>query len=164
VNQVVEFASVRPSRSLNLLSHWEMEGLLSSDPKVQRLFRECSLAVLNVGSQQDDADQVLKTYQDFSIQVVPQSRGVKLEVRNAPASAFVDGRMISGIREHLFSVLRDIVFTHNKLSKAGRFDLDSSDGISDAVFRILRNDKYTGNWQTDCSRCSIYSGMGGITC
>ena len=139
MSRVVKFASVRPSRSLNLLSHREMEGLLSSDLEVQRLFRECSLAVLNVGSQEDDADLVLKTYQSFSIRVVPQSRGVKLEVRNAPASAFVDGRMINGIREHLFSVLRDIVFTHNKLTKVGRFDLGSSDGISDAVFRILRN-------------------------
>ena len=139
MSQVIEFASVRPSRSLNLLSQREIEGLLSSDPKVQRLFRECSLAVLNAGSQEDDADLVLETYQDFTIQVVPQSRGVKLEVRNAPASAFVDGRMINGIREHLFSVLRDIVFTHNKLSNVGRFDLGSSDGISDAVFRILRN-------------------------
>ena len=50
MSRVVKFASVRPSRSLNLLSHREMEGLLSSDPEVQRLFRECSLAVLNVGS------------------------------------------------------------------------------------------------------------------
>ncbi len=139
MSPVVKFASVRPTSSLNLLSHREMEGLLSSDPEVQRLFRECSLAVLNAGSYEDDADLVLKTYKNFTIQVVPQSRGVKLEVRNAPASAFVDDRMINGIREHLFSVLRDIVFTHNKLGKAGRFDLSSSDGISDAVFRILRN-------------------------
>ena len=139
MNQIIKFASVRPSSSLNLLSHREMEGLLSSDLTVQRLFRECSLAVLNAGSHEDNADQLLKTYQDFSIEVVPQSRGVKLEVRNAPASAFVDGCMINGIREHLFSVLRDIVFTHNMLTKAGRFDLSSSDGISDAVFRILRN-------------------------
>jgi predicted Rossmann-fold nucleotide-binding protein len=116
-----------------------MEGLLSSAPEVQRLFRECSLAVLNVGSQEDDADLVLETYRDFTIQVIPQSRGVKLEVHNAPASAFVDDRMINGIREHLFSVLRDIVFTHSELAKAGHFDLSSSDGISDTVFRILRN-------------------------
>jgi len=139
VSQVVKYASVRPTSSLNLLSHREIHGLLCSDPEIQRLFRECSLAVLNAGSAEDGADMVLKTYQDFSIEVIPQSRGIKLEVHNAPAPAFVEGRMINGIREHLFSVLRDIVFTHNKLAREGRFDLDSSDGISDAVFRILRN-------------------------
>jgi predicted Rossmann-fold nucleotide-binding protein len=125
-----------------------MEGLLSSDPEVRRLFRECSLAVLNAGSLEDNAELLLETYHDFSIQVVPQSRGVKLEVRNAPSSAFVDGRMINGIREHLFSVLRDVVFTHNKLTKGTRFDLDSSDGISDAVFRILRNAQVVGPERT----------------
>ena len=41
-----------------------------------------------------------------------KERGVKLELLNAPSQAFVDGEMIKGIKEHLFSVLRDIIFIH----------------------------------------------------
>jgi hypothetical protein len=47
--------------------------------------------------------------------------------------------MIQGIRSHLFTTLRDIVYIHHKLVEQQRFDLDSGTGITDAVFRILRN-------------------------
>ncbi|GAA6150843.1 nucleotide 5'-monophosphate nucleosidase PpnN [Pseudoteredinibacter isoporae] len=135
----IKYASVRPTRSMNLLSHREMESLMDSHPEVHRLFRECALAILNAGSEDDDPELLLNSFKDFSIELSPQSRGVKLEVRNAPASAFVDGVMIRGIQDQLFDVLRDIVFTHNKLSEHGNFDLSNAEGISDAVFRILRN-------------------------
>src|SRR5208283_5987014 len=62
-----------------------------------------------------------------------------LEITNAPASAFVDGEMIRGIKEQLFAVLRDVIYTSNEIMGAGR--LVSSDGasITNAVFLILRN-------------------------
>lgn len=132
-------ATVRPGRSLELLSHREIAGLLETDEEVYRLFRRCALAVLNTGGEEDDSRAILEAYRDFDVRVVPQSRGLKLVVHNAPASAFVDGVMIRGIQEHLFSALRDIVYTQNKISQGGRFDLSTSDGITDAVFRILRN-------------------------
>ena len=130
---------IRPTRSLNLLSHREIEGVMNSESHTYELFRRCALAVLNTDSDEDDAAVVLEVFRDFNIRIIPESRGIKLEILNAPASAFVDGKMISGIREHLFSVLRDIVFTHHKMSIDGRFDFSSGDGITDAVFRVLRN-------------------------
>lgn len=132
----VHKTTVRPAKSLDLLSHREIAGLMASDKKVFKLFRQCALAVLNTGSEQDDAAKLLSEFADFNIRVVPQSRGLKLEVFNAPGSAFVDGTMIRGIQDHLFSALRDIVFTDHKGSQ---FDLESSSGITDAVFRIVRN-------------------------
>ena len=47
--------------------------------------------------------------------------------------------MIRGIQDHLFAVLRDIVYTDHKITRGSKFDLTSSDGITDGVFRILRN-------------------------
>ena len=47
--------------------------------------------------------------------------------------------MIRGIREHLFAVLRDLLYAHEDLVDSDRFDLSSSRGITDAVFHILRN-------------------------
>jgi predicted Rossmann-fold nucleotide-binding protein len=64
---------------------------------------------------------------------------VKLEVQNAPATAFVDGQMIRGIKEHLFAVLRDVVFISNEIIASGRFDLSDSASITNAVFHVLRN-------------------------
>jgi predicted Rossmann-fold nucleotide-binding protein len=133
-------ASIRPQSSLNLLSAREISGLLeSADSDVHVLFRKCALAVLNTGGELDDARSVLEAYPDFAIRVVQQPRGLKIELDNAPASAFVDGMMIRGVQEHLFATLRDIVYTKQKFREAGRFDLDTSAGITDAVFRILRN-------------------------
>lgn len=132
-------ATIRPTRSLNLLSHSEVAGVMASEDKVFDEFRACGLAVLNTGSESDDVAAIMKQYEDFAIRIISESRGIKLEVNNAPASAFVDGKMIRGIQEHLFSVLRDIVYTQHKINRDRRFDLQSGPGITDAVFRILRN-------------------------
>jgi len=64
---------------------------------------------------------------------------VKLEIKNAPATAFVDGQMIRGTKELLFAVLRDIVYTANEIVDSGRFDLTRPQSITNAVFHILRN-------------------------
>ena len=132
-------ASVRPASSLNLLSQREIDGVMNADSHTQKIFRQCALAVLNTGNDSDDAVSLINKHADFNICIAPEPRGIKLHIENAPSSAFVNGKMIRGIQEHLFSALRDIVYTHHKISLQGRFDLDSSEGITDAVFRILRN-------------------------
>jgi predicted Rossmann-fold nucleotide-binding protein len=134
----IAHARVRPSQSLDLLSRSEAASLVAADAEVYQLFRRCALAVLNSGSETDDAQEVFERYSDFRIELVQESRGLKLELHNAPAVAFVDGVMIDGIREHLFTALRDIVFIHQKRVQQ-RFDLDSGEGITDAVFSMLRN-------------------------
>lgn len=112
---------------------------MSSKEEVRTLFRECALAILNTGNDKDDVRKLLAEYADFEIEVVPEARGPKLAVKNAPGSAFVDGSMIRGIQDHLFSVLRDIVYVNHILSRDGLHDLDSSAGITEVVFDILRN-------------------------
>ncbi len=97
------------------------------------------LAVLNSGSDIDDTREVLRLFKDFNVGFIHHDRGLKVSVSGAPANAFVDGKMIRGIREQLFAVLRDIVFTQNEIVGDERFTLDSSDGITNAVFHILRN-------------------------
>src|SRR5690606_9623481 len=81
---------------------------------------------------------LLDRYPDFDIQILQQDRGVKLELTNAPAEAFVDGQIIRGVNELLFAVVRDIVYVATQI-EAGRFDLTESAGITHAVFEILRN-------------------------
>jgi predicted Rossmann-fold nucleotide-binding protein len=97
------------------------------------------LAVLNSGSQADDARSLLERHKNFDLGFIQQDRGLKLSLHAAPGRAFVDGKMIRGIRELLFAVLRDIVYTRNEIVDSGRFDLQSGGGITDAVFHIVRN-------------------------
>jgi predicted Rossmann-fold nucleotide-binding protein len=135
-------ARITPEGRLDVLSKAEVSKLLdTSQGGLYRLFRNCSLAVLNCGSTMDDGKELLERYPDFEIRVVQQQRGIKLDVKSAPAHAFVDGIMIKGINEHLFAVLRDIIYVSDEINNNSRFDLDSSDGISSAVFHILRNAK-----------------------
>ncbi|HSA21965.1 MAG TPA: pyrimidine/purine nucleosidase domain-containing protein, partial [Myxococcota bacterium] len=49
---------------------------------------------------------LLHSYPEFDIEVQQQDRGIKIELRNAPATAFVDGEIIRGIAENLFAVVR----------------------------------------------------------
>ncbi len=131
---------VTPEGSLEVLSQLEVMALRdSSQSGLHNLFRRCALAVLNSGSTTDDAKEVFEQYKSFDIELVQQDRGIKLQVRNAPQSAFVDGRMIRGIQEHLFAVLRDIIYTRNEIYHGGTFELDNSEHITSAVFHILRN-------------------------
>jgi pyrimidine/purine-5'-nucleotide nucleosidase len=137
----VKKAQVGPRGTLELLSRREVEMLTSSgrSDELYDLFRRCALAVLNTGSVSDDAAAIFDAFSDFSIEIARRTRGLKLIIHNAPATAFVDGRMVEGVREHLFAVLRDIVYIGTDISDSDLFDLDSPDGITDAVFHILKH-------------------------
>ena len=133
-------ARVAPRGALETLSQEEIELLLSSGQGgLYPLFRQCALAVLNAGSDTDDAREIFDRYRDFDIRIVRHTFGVKLEIKNAPAAAFVDGHMIRGIKELLFAVLRDVVYTANEIVNNDRFDLSRPQAITNAVFHILRN-------------------------
>jgi predicted Rossmann-fold nucleotide-binding protein len=94
---------------------------------------------LNSGVYIDDAREVLNRHRDFQIGFIQMDRGLKVSLKGAPLSAFVDGKMIRGIRELLFAVLRDVVYVNNEIRLSGRFDLDRSDSITNAVFHTARN-------------------------
>jgi hypothetical protein len=133
-------ARVGPRGSLENLSQSEIDKLLDSGQGgLYPLFRRCALAVLNSGAPTDNSKEVFERYRDFEIRIVRHPWGVKLEMQNAPAAAFVDGQMIRGIKEHLFAVLRDVVFISNEIIDSGRFDLTDSASITNAVFHVLRN-------------------------
>ncbi|MDG1938573.1 MAG: nucleotide 5'-monophosphate nucleosidase PpnN [Pseudomonadales bacterium] len=131
---------VSPDASMQILSRREIEQLYdASRTELYSMFRQCALAVLNSGSSEDDTTKVLEQYKSFNIQVIQRERGIKLELTDAPGHAFVDGEMIKGIKEHLFSVLRDIIFIHSELYTNNTYDLSTSSGTTDSVFNILRH-------------------------
>jgi predicted Rossmann-fold nucleotide-binding protein len=134
----ISHAIVNPITSLNLLSRADIEGLTSSGGDLFALFRHCALAILNTDSDKGDDTQICADYSDFDIRLVPQSRGLRLELFNAPPQSFVDGKMIRGIQEHLFSALRDIVYTDFKIT-ATQTQPPTSAQSTNTVFRILRN-------------------------
>jgi predicted Rossmann-fold nucleotide-binding protein len=139
-NRQVVDTLISPEGRLEVLSKAEVSKLLDTGRTgLYDVFRKCALAVLNSGSDIDDGKELLERYASFDISILQRERGIKLDIRGAPASAFVDGVMIRGIHEHLFAVLRDIVFVHFDVTDNPKFDLTRTDGITDAVFHILRN-------------------------
>jgi len=133
-------AVITPEGRLEVISKNEADRLLDTTKNgLYGLFRNCALAVLNCGTDIDDGKALLEQYQSFKIRIIQQERGIKLSVKNAPESAFVDGKMIKGISEHLFAVLRDVIYVDNEISGNPKFDLESSNGVTNAIFHILRN-------------------------
>ncbi len=131
---------VTPKHTLAILSQHEVSRLAEiQDDKIYETFRRCALAVLNTGGETDSTHEVLKAFEDFSISIIQQERGIKLDIEQAPANAFVDNKIIQGIQEHLFSVLRDILFVNNELQQNRDVDFQTSEGITNGVFHILRN-------------------------
>ena len=134
----VVHARVSPKGVLDNLSQQEVDKLLDrGQGGLYPLFRRCALAVLNSGTLIDDARVIFEAYKDFELRIVREPWGIKLEMSHAPASAFVDGDMLRGVKEHLFAVLRDIVYTHNEI--VARFDLTDPASVTNAIFCILRN-------------------------
>ena len=127
---------LNPTGVLDLLSQLEVDLLeQSSASERYTLFRNCVLAVLNVGSHTDSSSEIYDKYQDFDIRLLIRERGIKIELENPPQTAFVDGQIITGIHEHIFSVIRDILFICQKYEK----DLTEQKKITHMVFDMLRN-------------------------
>ena len=139
-DQEVIDAQVSPQGRMEILSHGEVSKLFDhGHGELQNVFRNCALAVLNCGNDIDDGKQLLERYPNFVIGILQRERGIKLDIRGAPTTAFVDGKMIKGIHEHLFAVLRDVIYASDAINGDPRFDVTTSEGVTDAVFHLLRN-------------------------
>ncbi|GAB3305957.1 nucleotide 5'-monophosphate nucleosidase PpnN [Luteimonas notoginsengisoli] len=133
-------ARIYPRGGLDILSREEVARLRdASRGGMHDLLRRCTLAVLTTGSTSDDPRAAQELYPDFDIEVRQQDRGVRIDLKNAPAIAFVDGEIIRGVAELLAAVVRDLVYTAIELAPEYADELDTSGGITDAVFRLLRN-------------------------
>lgn len=133
-------ATIVPRGGLDMLSRQEVARLRdASRTGLHELLRRCALAVMTSGGVGDDARALLECYHDFDIEVLQRDRGVQLRLTNAPASAFVDGRIVRGVAELLSAVVRDIVHMAQEIQENPQFDLESSPGITNAVFELLRN-------------------------
>lgn len=131
---------ISPAGSMDLLSQLEVERLKkTASSELYQLYRNCTLAALNSGSHTDNSKELLDKFQSFDVSVLRRERGIKLELTNPPEQAFVDGTIIKSIQEHLFSVLRDIVYVNTQLTESQRLNLTDSAHITNLVFSILRN-------------------------
>ncbi|MEI6896486.1 MAG: nucleotide 5'-monophosphate nucleosidase PpnN [Psychromonas sp.] len=131
---------INPVGSMALLSQLEVNQLqASASSEIYQLYRNCSLAVLNSGSHTDSSKEILEKYKNFTINVLHQERGVQIELQNPPEQAFTDGELIKGIQEHLFSVLRDILYVDKRTELIFTESEDKSTQITSFVFSILRN-------------------------
>ncbi|MDE1324573.1 nucleotide 5'-monophosphate nucleosidase PpnN [Vibrio aestuarianus] len=131
---------ISPAGSMDLLSQLEVERLKkTASSELYQLYRNCTLAVLNSGSHTDNSKELLDKHKSFDVTVMRRERGIKLELANPPEHAFVDSQIIKGIQEHLFSVLRDIVYVNMHLADSQRLNLTNAIHITNLVFGILRN-------------------------
>ncbi len=137
---------------LESLSPREIDALFEkSREDVCRLIKRCVLAVLNSGEETDDVKSMIEAHQDFSFEVIRTAKGIEILLRNAPTKAFVFyeqkindrytrvPKMIEGLRQHVFAVIRDLLFINSEIDRTEKFDMTSPEGITDAVFLILRN-------------------------
>ncbi|MFC3093100.1 LOG family protein [Alteromonas sediminis] len=126
----------------------------SARSPVYKMFRNCCLAVLNSGVDEDNAEALFSPYKDFDITLLRRERGVKMELINPPEVAFVDGKLIKGVHEHLFSVMRDLLFMGNKYAFANESCPTESAQITDMVFDMLRHaDAIDGNERLNTIVC-----------
>ena len=136
---IKNYQLVHPKTHLRVLSRYEIQQLTDTNSETHELVRRCCYAVLNAGNGTDDYLDLEQDYRHFNIEVLQQDRGIVLNLTNPPASAFVDDEMIRGVREQLFSVLRDVLYAQDSILRAHRFDLNNSEDITNAVFHLLRN-------------------------
>ncbi|MDX1796462.1 MAG: nucleotide 5'-monophosphate nucleosidase PpnN [Hydrogenovibrio sp.] len=140
MNNTIKKALIRPSENMQILSYQEAEQLCDATQSgLNELFRRCTLAVLNTGTKEDNGMALLEAHPDFGVHVYVKGRGIQIEIDNPPEDAFVDGELIVGLQEHLSVVIRDLIYSQNKIINNPEFDLDTSYGITNAVFHLARN-------------------------
>jgi hypothetical protein len=131
---------LNPVGAMSQLSHLEVNLLSeSTDSDLYRLFRNCCLAVLYSGAEIDNSEDIFTPHHNFAINLISRERGVKIELVNPPAHAFVDGELITGVHEHIFSVLRDLLHMGAKYSAQALRVTPDSEYITHSVFDMLRH-------------------------
>lgn len=138
-----------PKGSMDLISHAE-SAILKKTAKgdLYPSFRNCTLAVLNTGSNTDDPHIIFNQHRSYDIELIRTERGIKLRLFDPPHDVFVDGKLTDVIRRNLFSVLRDTLFIRSVADlyheySNGRLTDESKNSrnslTTDFVFSILRN-------------------------
>ena len=131
---------LNPIGAMSQLSQLEVNLLSeSTDSDLYQLFRNCCLAVLYCGAEIDDSENIFLPHHDFAVNLLSRERGVKVELVNPPARAFVDGQLIIGVHEHIFSALRDLLHMGAKYSPLSLGAIPDSDYITQGVFDMLRH-------------------------
>jgi len=132
---------LNPVGWMSQLSQLEVNLLQQSTKSdLYGIFRNCCLAVLNSGVDEDDYHKLFDPYQDFDVRLVRRERGVKIELINPPEVAFVDGELIKGVHEHLFAVLRDMLYMGSKHSTNFEQLIDTPSSLTThIVFDMLRH-------------------------
>ncbi|WP_269517998.1 nucleotide 5'-monophosphate nucleosidase PpnN [Alteromonas sp. BMJM2] len=133
---------LNPMGWMSQLSQAEVARLQdASDSELFTMFRNCSLAVLNSGVDEDNFEALFAPYESFDIRLVRRERGVKIELINPPEVAFVDDRLVRGVHEHLFAVLRDLLYMGDKYDVLHQHAPADGAQITDMVFDMLRHAK-----------------------
>lgn len=133
---------LNPVGWMSQLSQLEVSKLEdTTNSNLYQLFRNCCLAVLNSGVDEDNYEMLFAPYESFDIRLIKRERGVKLELINPPEVGFVDERLVKGVHEHLFSVLRDMLYMGNKYAFVHENAPQDSGSITDMVFDMLRHAK-----------------------
>ncbi|MFT5276755.1 MAG: putative Rossmann-fold nucleotide-binding protein [Glaciecola sp.] len=132
---------LNPVGWMSQLSQLEVSLLQqSTQSDLYGIFRNCCLAVLNSGVEEDNYHNLFAPYDDFDVRLVRRERGVKIELINPPEVAFVDGQLITGVHEHLFAVLRDMLYMGTKHSTNFEKLIDAPSQITThVVFDMLRH-------------------------
>ena len=131
---------VTPRGTLELLSQREVQQLRSTaDSRILELFRRCALAVLNTGNDTDDARCAVRRLS--RLQHRDRATHARLEAQHQARAGERVRRRPYGRRHPRSICSRCCAISSTSAPRSrttGRFDLNSSEGITDAVFHILK--------------------------
>jgi predicted Rossmann-fold nucleotide-binding protein len=131
---------LNPVGWMSQLSQVEVARLQdAANGQLFQIFKNCCLAVLNSGVDEDNFEVLFAPYENFDVKLIRRERGVKIELINPPEVAFVDDKLVRGVHEHLFAVLRDLLFMGNKYAFMHQETPAVSSEVTDMVFDMLRH-------------------------
>lgn len=144
---------VVPTNNMAYLSQSEIALLKNNkDTPLYKLFRDCSLAVLSCDDHNDDPEHLLNTFKGFDIDIIQVNSGIKLKLINPPMKGFVNGKLITGVSDSLFAVLRDILYLHTKIDHQ-KLGFTSKEETTNSIFKILRNADILNSDKTNLVVC-----------
>ena len=105
------------------------------------MLRNFCLAVVNSGVDEENFEALFAPYENYEIKLLRRGRVLNIDLVNTPEVAFVDEQLVRGVHEHLFAVLRDLLYMGNKYAFLHQTAPAEGNDITDMVFDMLRHAK-----------------------
>lgn len=121
---------------LSMMHPDDLRTLTSDDSQhlpgiIQDRLRDCLLGILGAEDSMNQSRDLKSQYPNFTAKLTREKQSIKLELKDAPANAFVDGEIIGMRKRHVAAAIRDLAWQAHHFDDA--FDSSKRSALAEKM-------------------------------